>query len=127
MINVPQPRTSPEGLQGYTPEQLNSIWARLSPGQREYIRLYYDRLRRLNKQAVDAWNKRADRLQYLMAYCEANGYNEFQTRQKIINDWVFVDSSDDWLRFSREAHRCEVAIDMELKMAFLLSEENSAR
>lgn len=121
---IPRPRTSPEaGLEGYSPAELASIWQQLDASQREFITLYYRRARDLHKKATDAWNKRGNRLQYLLDYCKANKYNDFQTRQKIINDWVFCDANDDWLRFGREIRRCEVAIDMELKMSMLIPAE----
>lgn len=111
------------GMAGYSVGELNFIWQRLDASQREFITGYYRRARDLHKKATDAWNKRASRLAYLIDYCSVNKYNEFQTRQKIINDWTFTDANDDWLRFSREIQRCEAAIDMELKMSQLIPAE----
>lgn len=126
-MNVPNQRTSPEGLEGFSLDQLNSLWRILDPDQRAFVTLYYDRSRKLNKLATDAWNKRADRLQYLLDYCKANKYTDHGTREKIIHDWVFTDANDDWLRYTREVRRCLVAIDTELKMASLLAAVPSAR
>lgn len=124
--SIPEQRRHPSGdagLVGYSTAELSYIWQRLDASQREFITGYYRRARDLHKKATEAWNKRADRLQYLLDYCAANKYNEFQTRQKIINDWTFTDANDDWLRFGREIQRCEVAIDMELKMSLLIPDE----
>lgn len=125
---VPEQRQSvedfgPMGLEGFSMAELHYIWQRMDDSQREYITLYYHRARKLHKQATDAWNKRADRLAYLLEYCRQNGYNDFQTRQKVINDWVFNDANDDWLRFSREIRRCEAAMNTELKMTQLMPVE----
>lgn len=121
-MTAPKQRTStegPVGLEGYSVDDLYFIWQRLDDSQREYVTMYYHRARKLSKLATDAWNKRASRLQYLLDYCEVNNYNDFQTRQKVITDWVFTDANDDWLRFSREVRRCQVAMDTELKMGLL--------
>lgn len=118
-MTVPQQRTSPEGLEGFTFQELAYLWRKLDAAQRAYIIAYYERSRKLNKMATDAWNKRADRIQYLLEWCKANKYNEHNTREKIAHDWVFNDANDDWLRCCREVRRCLVAIDMELKMASL--------
>lgn len=126
MTTVPNQRTSTEdqgGLAGFSTDELNFIWQRLDASQREFITLYYNRARKLNKQATDAWNKRAYRLQFLLEYCEVNGYTDHNTREKILNDWAFNDANDDWLRFSREIKRCEAAIAMELKMGLLIRTE----
>jgi hypothetical protein len=123
MNAVPNQRTSQEGLEGYSFGELNSLWRMLDTDQRAFITLYYERSRKLNQQATEAFSKRQERLQFLLAYCKANRYTEHNTREKIINDWVFNDANDDWLRFSREVRRCQVAIDTELKMATLLALE----
>lgn len=123
-MTAPQQRVSPEGqagLQGYSVEQLNSLWSILRPDQREYVTTNYERAKKFNKMATDALNKRQNRMAYLIDYCRVNNYTEFNTREKIINDWTFTDANDDWLRWSREVKRCQVAIDMELKMASLLA------
>lgn len=122
-MTAPQPRVSPEGLEGYTLEQLDSLWRILDPGQRAYVKMYYERARKFNKMATDALNKRQARLSYLLDYSKANGLTEYNTREKIIHDWVFTDANDDWLRWGREARRCQVAMDVELKMASLLAME----
>lgn len=119
-MTVPNQRTSPEGL-NYLFAEMSHLWSRLDPDTREYINLYHRRSRKLNKLATDAWNRRSDRLQYLLAYCKANKYTEHGTREKILHDWVFNDANDDWLRYSREVQRCQAAIDMELKMTSLLA------
>lgn len=126
MTTVPNQRTSSEdqgGLAGFSTAELSFIWQRLDDTQREFITLYYHRARKLNKQATDAWNKRASRLQFLLDYCKANRYSDHNTREKILNDWNFNDANDDWLRFSREVKRCEAAIAMELKMGLLIRTE----
>lgn len=121
MTTIPNPRSSTEGVTGMTLEQLHSIWTILDQTQREYVTLYYHRARKYHKLATEALDRRQKRVAYLVDYCRANKYSEHGTREKIINDWTFNDANDDWLRWLREAQRCESAINMELKMASLLA------
>lgn len=121
MTTIPSPRYSTEGFTGMDLGELNYIWQRLDAAQREYITLYYQRARKYNKLATEALDKRQKRLAYLIDYCKVNNYTEHGTREKIINDWAFNDANDDWLRWLREAQRCESAMTMELKMASLLA------
>ncbi len=108
------------GLDGFNPGLLNYIWPRLDQSQRSYITMYYHKLRKLNMQATEAWTKRANRLSYILAYCEKNKYTEHNTREKITNDWVFNDANDDWLRYCREIKRCEAAMRTELQFGLLI-------
>lgn len=123
MSIIPNQRTSPEGLEGYSTGELAYIWKQLDETEREYIRMYYARIRKYNKLATEALDKRQDRMKYLLDYCKANGYTDFNAREKIIHDWVFNDANDDWLRWGREVKRCQVAIDTQLKMGPLLKLE----
>lgn len=105
--------------------EMSYAWRLLDQKQREYVRTLYDRFRRFTKLATEAYNKRQDRLQYLLIYCQQNKYTEFGTREKIINDWTFSDASDDWLRCTREARRCKEALELELKMALVFAGSSS--
>lgn len=123
MTTVPKQRVSPEspeGLDGFSTSELAWIWKNMDGTEREYIRGYYARIRKYSKLATEALEKRQERMAYLIDYCKANGFTEFNTREKIINDWVFTDANDDWLRWGREVKRCETAINTQLKMSMLL-------
>ena len=125
MTTVPQQRPPAESLSGEGPgmnaAEMSYAWRLLDNKQREFVKTMYDRYRRFNKLATEAYNKRQDRMQYLLLYCKSNKFTEFNTREKIINDWTFSDANDDWLRCLREAGRCKEALEMELKMSMLFN------
>lgn len=116
-MSIPGQRVSPEASPAW--EALHRIWDRLDPATQQYISLYHARLRKANKEATDAWNKRQSRGQYLQDYCDQNGYSEFNKREKIIKDWAYNDANDDMIRWTREAERCWAAIQAELNMAIM--------
>lgn len=128
MTTVPQqrpPAEPPNEGPGMSTAEMSYAWRMLDQEQREYVKTLYDRFRRFNKLATQSYNKRMDRLQWLLVYCRQNKFTDFNTREKIIKDWEFNDANDDWLRQLREAQRCKEALELELKMAMLFNGANS--
>lgn len=125
MTTAPKQRPPAEPMGGEGPgmstAEMSYAWRLLDAKQREYVKALYDRFRRFTQLATIAYNKRMDRLQWLLLYCKQNNFTDFNTREKIINDWEFSDANDDWLRCLREAQRCKDALELELKMSLLFN------